>query len=138
MKIDKFGTWPKTEEELLAYLHEQENKPHDYNSVAESLVNVTVAMFNYFACKQGMTGFQCGWSGMQFLKQVRGLEGPFGIVDGTKMLYPQHDIVEDVKKWMEEWKPEISKMAKEKLDESSEYTHPDVKARWKELAAHVQ
>jgi len=141
MKINKFGAWPKTEEELISYLHEQENKHHDYNSIAEALTNVTVAMFNYFACKHGMTGFQCSWSGMQFLRQTRGMEGPFGIVDGSKMLYPQYDIVAEVKKWLEEWKPELGRMAKEKLKQErneSFLPHPYVIARWKELAKYAE
>lgn len=55
--MSKFGYFPKSEEDFLNYLHELENKPHDYNSIAEALTDATVAFFNYFASKHGMTGF---------------------------------------------------------------------------------
>ncbi|ASA22595.1 hypothetical protein [Paenibacillus donghaensis] len=135
MKDGKYGAWPTTEEELISYLHEQENQSHDYNTIAESLANVTVAMFNYFASKQGMTGFQCGWSGMEFIRKTKGIEGPFGIVDGSKLLYPQYDLINQVREWIEDWKPEVGKVAKEKLENDDGMTSPNVRKRWEELAA---
>lgn len=138
MRNDKYGVWPQTEEELLEYLREQENLPFDYNTVAEALTNVTVAMFNYFASKQGMTGFQSGWAAMEFMRKVRGIEGPFGILDGSKLLYPQYDLVGQVQEWIEDWKPEVGRIAKERLKNDDEHTHPEVRKRWQELAALVQ
>jgi hypothetical protein len=137
MKNNEFGAWPKTQEELIKILNEHENKQHDYSSVAESLTEVTLAMFNYFASKQGMTGFQASWAAMRFLARSRNIEGPWGIVDGSQMLYPQYDLRVQLEKWMEEWKPQIGKMAVEKLNSESRYAHPDVIARWMELATYA-
>ena len=140
MKQNRYGIWPETEEELIAYLREEENKYHDYDSFIESLANVTVAMFNYFASKYGMTGFQTSIAGLKFLRITRGIEGPFGIVDGTKMLYPQYDILDEVKNWLEEWKPEVGRLAKEKLEKLiSENTlvSEAVINRWIELAKYA-
>jgi hypothetical protein len=137
MRNNKYGNWPKTEQELLDYLHSIEEKPHDYNSIAQSLADVTVAMFNYFASKHGMTGFQVGWAGLQIIKMTRGLEAPFGIIDGSRLLYPQYDIKEQVDEWIEEWKPEIGKIAKQKLAEADNQVHPNVINRWKELSVYA-
>lgn len=84
--MSKFGYFPKSEEDFLNYLHELENKPHDYNSIAEALTDATVAFFNYFASKHGMTGYQASWSALQFLAKTRGMEAPFMIVDYEKLL----------------------------------------------------
>ncbi|WP_419877700.1 hypothetical protein [Brevibacillus centrosporus] len=135
---DKYGYWPKTEQELIDFLHEHENKSHSYESVAESLTEVTLAMFNYFASKQGMTGFQASWGGLQFLKKSRGIEGPFGIIDGSKLLYPQYDLRKQLEDWIKEWEPQLAQMAKEKLEETNCQAHPDVLERWQRLASLPQ
>lgn len=141
MKTDKYGAWPKTIDELVDYIKSQDEREdgskHDYNSIAEALTNVTVATFNYFASHHGMTGFQASWAGLQFLKVTRNLEGPFGIIDGSKMLYPQYNLKKQLDEWMEEWKPQIGKMDKEQLEERSGLISPGVLARWKELAKYA-
>lgn len=129
--------WPKTEEELLAIIREHDSKQHDYGSVAESLVQVTLATFNYFASKHGMTGFQASWAEMKFLRLSRNLKGPFGIIDGTNLLYPQYDLRKKLEEWIEEWKPEIGKMAKKELVEMTDPPHPKVLAHWEMMAAYA-
>ena len=134
MKETKYGVYPDSWEELTKYVNEIEEQSNDYSSIAEALTNVTVAMFNYFACKHGMTGFQVGWAGLKFLGVTRGIEAPFGIVDGSKLLYPQYDIHAEVDKWIEQWKPELGKLALKKLEEDNTFTHPDVIKRWQEYS----
>jgi|SRR5690625_1811255 len=138
MTESKYGVYPKTEEELLAYLHEQDNKQHDYNTIADSLANVTVAMFNYFASKHGMTGWQASWAGLEFIRKTRGLEAPFGIIDGGQLLYPQYDLAEKLNEWIEEWKPEIGKLAKERLKSNSTFASERVIEHWKKLAQYAE
>jgi hypothetical protein len=139
MKIDKCGACPETEQELLDHLHSIEEQPHDYNSIAEALTDVTLAMFNYFANKHGMSGFQASWSGMKFIQKIRGMEAPFMILDSDKMLYPQYDIHKDVEKFIEEAKPQLGKIAKEKLENNtSSHVSPNVIERWKELAKFAE
>ncbi|PPB12926.1 hypothetical protein [Brevibacillus laterosporus] len=136
MKETKYGVYPNSWEELTEYVSKLESQPHDYNSIADALTNATVAMFNYFACKHSMTGFQSSWAGLSFVRITRGMEAPFGIIDGSKLLYPQYNIHSDINKWIEEWKPELGKIAKKKLEEK-EYAHPDVIERWKEFAKYA-
>ena len=138
MKETKYGVYPNSWEELTEYVNELESRPHDYSSIADALTKATVAMFNYFACKHGMTGFQASWAELQFLKTTRGMEAPFAIIDGSKLLYPQYDIHADINKWIEEWKPELGKIAQKKLEEDNSFAHPEVIKRWQELSKHVQ
>jgi hypothetical protein len=134
----KFDFWPKSEQEFIDYMHQCLEGPFDYNTSAEAVVKVTVAAFNYSASQAGLTGFQAGWAQMQFFKTVRSLDLPFGFVDGSKMLYPQYDLMEQVAKWLEEWKPQIAERAKELLEKATGNEHPDVLARWKELAGTAE
>lgn len=126
--------WFKTEDEFLEYVRAQLAGSDDYSSCADSVANIAIAAFNYAASKQGITGFQSGWASLQFLKEVKGIKGPFGIVDGEKFLYPQYDPIGQVIEWEKEWKPWLRQMAKDKLNESSSYIHPNVKKRWEEYA----
>lgn len=136
MEIENY--WPKNWEDFVRYINELENQPHDYNSIAEALIKATVAFFNYFACKHGMTGFQTSWSGLQFLGVTRNIEAPFMIVDSGKLLYPQYDLLNDVKKFLEESKPTLAKLAKENLKDVDQFTSPNVNERWKELAEYSE
>jgi hypothetical protein len=134
MNEEKYGKFPNSLEEFLEYVKEIENQQHNYNSIAQALTDTTVAFFNYFASKHGMTGFQASWSGLQFLSKTRGLEAPFMIVDASKMLYPQYDLIADVHKFLDDVKPELSKMAKERLEKDTTHVSYNVLNRWKELA----
>jgi hypothetical protein len=130
--------WFKTEEELINYIREQVNGPHSYDTSANAMANAAIATFNYVSSEVGASGFQAGWAGMQIIRQIQGLEGPFGIIDGTQFLFPQYNIEEKVKKWHEEWKPHLGKMAKEKLENAESYVHPDVISKWEEYAKYAK
>lgn len=133
--MGNYGVFPKSKEELESFISEQENKSHDYSSISEALTEITLATFNYYASKYGMTGFQAGWSAMRFLGRTRGIEAPFMIVDSSKLLFPQYDLLNDVKKFLEESKVELSKIAQQKLDNDvDEFTSQKVIERWKEIA----
>jgi ADP-heptose:LPS heptosyltransferase len=127
--------YPESLEEFIAYVKEIESQPHSYESIADALTDATVAFFNYFASKQGMTGFQASWSGLQFLRKIRGMEHPFMIVDGGKLLYPQYDLHSDLEKFIEETKPQLKEAAKENLEKVDQFTSKNVVAHWKELAS---
>ncbi|MCM3109921.1 hypothetical protein [Lederbergia lenta] len=134
MTESKFGYFPKTKEDFDSYIESLESQPHDYNTIAEALVDSTLAFFNYFASKHGMTGFQSSWAALNFLGRTRGMEAPFMIVDSSKMLYPQYDLIKDVEKFLEESKPKLAEMAKKNLGEVDKYTSEKVIKRWNELA----
>lgn len=135
--MGNYGVFPKTKEELEQFILDQETKPHDYNSIAEALTEITLATFNYYACKHGMTGYQSSWSALRFLGRSRGIEAPFMIVDSSKLLYPQYNLIEDVEKFLEESKPELAKQAQDNLDnEVNNYTSSKVIERWSEIAQY--
>ncbi len=126
--------WPKTEDELLAYIHEQMDGGHDYNTSAESALAVTVAAFNYAAHVMGLTGFQAGWIGMGVLAEINSIKGPFGIIMAENMLYPQYDEPSKVREWQGKWAQWLGDEARKHLAER-EHAHPDVIAHWERLAA---
>ncbi len=138
MTESKFGYFPKTKEDLDSYIEGLENQHHDYNSIADALVESTLAFFNYFASKHGMTGFQSSWAALNFLGRTRGIEAPFMIVDSSKMLYPQYDLIGEVKKFLEDSKPKLAEIAQKNLEEADEYTSRRVIERWKELVKHSE
>lgn len=127
--------WPKDLEGFLNYVKQIEEQPHDYNSIADALADATVAFFNYFASKHGMTGFQASWAGLQFLRKSRGMEHPFMIVDGGKLLYPQYDLHRDLEKFIEETKSQLADVALENLKSVDSYTHDNVVRHWEYLAS---
>lgn len=142
METGKYGVWPKTEEEFIAYVREQLNGPKSsetdasyYNNTAEALANITIAAHNYAAYVQGNSNFQAGWAQMKFLSVVRGIEGPFAILDSNELLYPQYDMQGKVNKWLKEWEVALAPKAKELLETSSGYAHPNVVAHWRKIAA---
>ena len=135
MKIENY--YPKNWEDFNTYLEEIESKPHDYNTIADALTQATVAFFNYFASKHGMTGFQASWSQLQIIGVLRGLEAPFMIVDSGKQLFPQYDILRDVEEFLENSKPALGKIAKDNLENDTKYASPNVIKRWEELAKHT-
>jgi len=139
MKKNDGGYWPNTKDELLEVIEEELNKEHDYNTSVDALVECALATFNYCAHVLGITGFQASYADMMFIKRTRHLKGPFAILDGEKLLYPQYDLRETFEKYMREWPAQLSKLAEEKLAENKDgYGHPDVIARWKEIAALEQ
>lgn len=141
--------WPKTEEELLEYIRSclaAVNAPADgdheamgdaYGRCVYAMSMAAVAAFQYVAHVEGVTGFQASCADMDVLRRTRGLKGPFSIVDYSKMLYPQYDVVADVTKMAtsEDTKAYLKKEATKLLDEKTEFTHPEVVNHWKKLAA---
>lgn len=101
----------KLMERLMSY-------PHDYGSITDACIAAALgAVWTINACPAGgITGFQAGWIGMQFLTKWLNIEGPWKRVEYRNMLYPQYEyefakvIREDVWKWLQE-------EAQKKLDE---------------------
>lgn len=135
--MTKKNYFPEDWEDFVDYMDEIENQQHDYSSIADALTDTTVAFFNYYASKHGMTGFQAGYSGMQVIGKLRGMKHPFMILDSSKLLYPQYDLANDVQKFLDESKVSLAPVAKEmiaELDEDS-FVSKGVVARWKEIAS---
>lgn len=135
-----YGFKPKTSEELNKYIAEKINKQHDYNTSAQALHDITVATFNYAASQLGNSGFQASYAALQFVGTVNGYDGPYGVLKGEDMLYPQYDsLVDTAAKWDKEWAQWAGEEAKKLLEEHEEgLVHPDVRSHWEELAAVLE
>lgn len=132
---------PKTLGELMdTVVALTQSKPFDedgYSASANALWQAALAAFNYIAEVEGVTGFQAGYAALHAYGKMMGVEGPYAIIRAEELLYPQYDnkIPELITKWQEGW---CAEEAQRKIDEHSKenfiYVHPDVKARWFELA----
>lgn len=157
MSEDFQQPWPRTEEELLAYIREVTEPPSvpegyaemtleervsnqqmsdGYERTANSMWKAALAAFNYAAHRNGCTGFQGGWASMQFLKHARNIKGPFAILDAEQMLYPQYDLPGKVEGWFEEWHEWLSEEARRLLAERDrDMVASTVWEHWVALAA---
>lgn len=131
---DLANPWPKTEKELLDTILEHLKEPHDYGSCAYAMSLAATAAFNYVAHKLGVTGFQASCADLDFLRRSRGYKGPFMVLDGAKLLYPQYDVPGNVAEWIGEQRGWLRDEARKLLAERSEMAHPEVIAHWKKLA----
>jgi hypothetical protein len=125
--------WPKTKEQLAEYIDSLVNRSHDYGTCVYAMSMAAEAAFNYVSGQLGVTGFQASCADLDLLRRTRGVEGPFIILKGEDMLYPQYNLVDKLKDAMEEWEPWAREEARKKLKETTA-AHPQVIAHWKELA----
>ncbi len=120
--------------ELTEYIQALCKRQHDYGTCVYAMSLASVATFNYVASCLGTTGFQAGCADLDILRRTRRLEGPFAIIYGDNMLYPQYDIPAKVQEMLDEWKPWAAEEAAKKLDGDTTHAHPNVIAHWKKLA----
>lgn len=130
--------WPKSEEDLMSFISGLVNRPHTYGTCVYALSMAATAAF-YYACHElGVTGFQAGMAELDFIRRTRGIKGPFAILNGEDMLYPQYDVNAMVQGYMEKWRPWAAEEARKKLAEAEDRAHPNVVRHWKELAGIEQ
>ena len=121
--------------ELSDYIESLVQQPHDYGTCVYAMSMAATAAFNYVARRLGVTGFQASCADMDVLRRTRRIKGPFMIVDGYKMLYPQYSIERDVRVAMNEWAQWAADAARKLLAQDNEHTSPSVIKHWKMLAA---
>jgi len=133
--------WPKTEDELLAYVRQMIAWPdgasepgEGYGRCVYSMAYAAAAAFNYVAHVLGTTGFQASAAQLEFLSESRGMKHGFMIADANKLLYPQYDLEGDVLKWIGETRPRLATAARELLTKANG-AHPEVLAHWERIAA---
>lgn len=126
--------WPKTEKDLFAYIHSLVDREHDYGTCVYAMSLAANAAFNYVAHKLGTTGFQASCGDFDFLKRRRSIKGPFILLKAEDAVYPQYDLPERLREFLEESKPWIKAQAIENLAKDSRYASPNVIEHWKELA----
>ena len=117
---------PETEEDLLAYIHEvcsayrgdgfgtearmilgRDVKEEDrtaYDLGPEVMWRCALAAFEYAAHVVNASGLQASFAELEFLKHSRNLRGPFAVIDGEDMLYPQYDIPTKVQGYLRDWR----------------------------------
>lgn len=145
MKISKEATeqelralkveWPNTQKELLETISNLVDRNHDYGTCVYAMSIAAISAFYYVAHKLGTTGFQASCADLDIIRRSRHMEGPFMIVDGNKMLYPQYNLVEKLEEAIKAWKPWAKEQAEKLLKESGGHAHPNVIAHWKKLAS---
>ncbi len=126
--------WPKTIEELTAYIEKQVDGPHDYGTAVYAMSLAATAAFNYVAGTLGCTGFQASCADLDIVRRTRLIDGPFMLIKGEDALYPQSDLPANLSKALDEWKPWMADEAAKKLAENPQ-AHPAVVAHWKALIA---
>jgi len=131
---------PKTEDDLKRIIDAVTNRSHDYGTCCYAMSIAAEATFNYVASKLGVSGFQASCADLDILKRTRHINGPFAIITGEKMLYPQYNVQDEILKTIGEWQPWIAKECQAQLDKhkSDEHVHPDVRAYWERLAATAE
>ena len=153
--------WPKTEEALMAYIRSltdaykgeggftteatvilgadwTEDQRTSYDLGPEVMWMAAIAAFDYAGHVVGASGFQADFAGMEFLRHTRGYKGPFGIINGEHMLYPQYDLRAKLDEWLHEWREWARDEAQKRLDEHEEQGGPisqRVLDHWKALAS---
>jgi hypothetical protein len=126
--------WPHTLEELNSLTVALTERQHDYGTCVYAMSIAATAAFHYVAHVLGVTGFQASCADLDILRRTRLYDGPFAIIKAEDMLYPQYDIPAKVSEIVSEWKPWAAEQARIKLQENGD-AHPDVRARWEQLAA---
>lgn len=121
--------------ELSRYIHDMTKRKHDYGTCCYAMSMSAVAAFQYVASKLGVTGFQASCADLDFIRRTRGIKGPFIIIKGEEMLYPQYDVAKKLEEATNSWKQWARDEAKNKLKEHGD-AHPDVIKHWKKLAAY--
>jgi hypothetical protein len=126
--------WPKSLDELMAYIKGMVEGPHNYGTCVYAMSLSAVAAFNYVWHELGTTGFQASCADLDILRRTRSLDGPFVLLKAEDALYPQYDLRAKLEECREKWGPWLKEQATKKLAEAGP-VHPDVAAHWVRLAA---
>lgn len=141
-KPEKEVPWPKTMEELAAYIEEMvvwPNKTEDsgegYGRCVYAMSNAALAAFRYVAGRQDVTGFQASMAEMQFVSDSRGMKHGWMLLNADDLLYPQYDLRAKVDAWINTTETRLADAAKAKLAEDGSHAHPEVRKHWERIAA---
>lgn len=127
---------PNNEGELIDYIRSLIKQQHDYGTCVYAVSMAATAAFQYVASELGITGFQASCADMDIIRRTRSLKGPFMLIDGTKMLYPQYDIIQSVRDAMTKWEKWASDECRKMLaQEDTRYVCFEVLSHWQDMAA---
>ena len=134
MRDEKAPT-PEIVEQLAAYVKGLVDRDHDYGTCVYAMSLAATAAFNFVASKLGVTEFQASCADLDILRRLRHLDGPFMLIKGEDMLYPQYDLPEKLREAMSEWRDWVAGEARKRLAGNTSFVHPAVVAHWERLAA---
>lgn len=129
---------PQDISQLNALIALLADRNHDYGTFVYAMSIAAAAAFNYMASRLGVSGFQAGCADMDFLRRTRRISGPFMLVKGENMLYPQYDIPAEVQEALSKWRGWAAEQAEKLLKEKDKFVAPAVRAHWEQLAALPQ
>jgi hypothetical protein len=130
-------------EELQKYIDGLVTQEHDYGTCVYAMSIAATATFNYVANVLGVTGFQASMADLDIIRRTRHMKGPFMLLKGEDLLYPQYDLHQKVDEFEDDCRDWLRDEAKRMIAEQEdgedwrkEYPpHPDVMQRWKDLAS---
>lgn len=125
---------PKTIGELSDYIEAMVKREHDYGTCVYAMSLAATATFNYVASQLRVSVFQANGADLDILRRTRRINGPFMLIKGIDMLYPQYDLGANLKEAIAEWSPWAADEARKLLESNSTTAHPDVVAHWRKLA----
>jgi hypothetical protein len=125
--------------ELTTFMKEMMEYNHDYGSITDAFVASAIASMWCMdrSPNGGITGFQAGWIGMQFVTKWMSIEGPWRRTEYRNMLFPQYEdrfqktITPDTMKWLQD--EAKKKLAEDKDDEIRD----ELSAHWTKLAEGI-
>lgn len=126
-----------TRDELIALIDEKvvvtDGGEEGYEQAANSLAAVAVAAFNYAASELGVTGFQASWAALRAYADELHITGPFVMLRGENLLYPQYDLHRELDDSIAGWQDWLVEQAQRKLAEDAEHAAVRVVAHWETI-----
>lgn len=129
---------PESIQDLAHYIESLIGQEHDYGTCVYAMSMAATAAFNLVASRLGVTGFQASCADLDIIRRTRLIDGPFMLIKGADMLYPQYNLHNKLSEAMLEWGGWAKEQAQKKLKEhegSENTVHPNVLLHWKTLAA---
>lgn len=126
-------------EELSQYLKDLINfKKHDYNTTGYAITKALLATEMLIAHELGTSGAQHGYAQIAYATESRGSKSGCAIIDFDNLMYPQYDLLDKIKGWIEEHKKSdyFIDIVKQKIkdDDKSDFkAHPNVRDHWERL-----
>ena len=129
---------PDTMQELAEYITSLVGMEHDYGTCVYAMSLAATAAFNHVAHKLGVTGFQASCANLDIVRRTRSIKGPFILLKGEDMLYPQYNLPGRLTKAMEGWQEWVAKEAVKLLDSDQGHACDSVREHWKKLASYTK
>jgi len=136
---------PRTRQELYAYIDRMCENPGSegvgYALAPDAAMRAAVATFNFLAHMHGLSGFQAGHASLRILAEIRSMKGPFGVVDGAELLWPdgEQSLADETAKWLADWKTsdwlrqEAARMLAEAEADPEAFVAPAVREHWQRI-----